>query len=188
MRHAPAYMLSATQERDWGRRTASQCRPCSCQSMCRVTVSLSLSPSVCQSACLSVSIYVTSAPCAILARTKLPAKAKDARLLLLPPRFLPSSLPLAPSLRWMDFWIRNLHLDYKSDFDAYMRCTSYTYTIYIYIYLEGCVRLCAAATHTSPPTQPAIWVNHTYTGKAGTLKFSQAFVFCPFIILFLALF
>lgn len=128
-------------------------------------LSLSLSPSVCQSACLSVSIYVTSAPCAILARTKLPAKAKDARLLLLPPPA--SSLPLAPSLRWMDFWIRNLHLDYKSDFDAYMRCTSYTYTIYIYIYISKDVCVFVRQLPTPPPLPSLLYGSTTHTRGKG---------------------
>lgn len=45
---------------------------------------------------------------------------------------------LARCSRWMDFWIRNLHLDYKSDFDAYMRCTSYTY-IYTHTHIDAFV-------------------------------------------------
>lgn len=108
--------------------------PCSCQSMCRVTVSLHLSVT-CMSVCL---FYVTPGE-RISNSSRLPTcelagcqlgfllscllSCFPAYLLaILAGRGQESEEPQWRMFckRWMDFWIRNLHLDYKSDFDACM--------------------------------------------------------------------
>lgn len=116
------------------------CSPSNSALQLSVNVSChSVSPSVCQSACLSVSIYVTSARAGSLRN---PCKTQDRR-----PKTegclgrQGEGCSLARCSRWMDFWIRNLHLDYKSDFDAYMRCTSYTY-IYTHTYIDVSAFVC----------------------------------------------
>lgn len=149
------------------------CSPSNSALQLSVNVSChSVSPSVCQSACLSVSIYVTSARAGSLRN---PCKTQDPR-----PKTegclgrQGEGCSLARCSRWMDFWIRNLHLDYKSDFDAYMRCTSYTY-IYTHTHIDAFVCNWCTPNPTSYMGQP-----HTHRGREGNAQVFLCFCLLSF--------
>lgn len=147
------------------------CSPSNSALQLSVNVSChSVSPSVCQSPCLSVSIYVTSARAGSLRN---PCKTQDRR-----PKTegclgrQGEGCSLARCSRWMDFWIRNLHLDYKSDFDAYMRCTSYTY---IHTHIDAFVCNWCTPNPTYYMGQP-----HTHRGREGNAQVFLCFCLLSF--------